>query len=386
VNYYNEFDPKAAAWLRELIKAEVIPLGEVDERSIVEVKASDLAGYTQCHFFAGIGGWAEALRLAGFPSTRSVWTASLPCQPFSAAGKQLGVEDERHLWPVFFDLVKECKPDLIVGEQVARAIGFNWLDGIRADLEGADYTLGAAVLGAHSVGAPHKRQRLYWLAYTSGTGTGRHTGSASFAEREGGGQGISDGVQVSDAPVFSGADDSVAKSQRDAGEPRRTPVESAEGAGEAGERSSVQSGRCGLSHGDAQGVTVCPRLEGHSGDGDGGRESRRERQDEVRSTAETGGPRALDDSAGDGTSDGRLSPEQGSNRPDNGLPRQAGHWDSAIWLVCLDGKARRVEPSIQPLAHGVQGRVALLRGAGNAIVPQVAAAFVSAFLEIESQK
>ena len=63
--YYNEFDPYAAQWLRNLIAAGLIPAGEVDERSIVDVAPSDLAGFVQCHFFAGIGGWALAARLAG---------------------------------------------------------------------------------------------------------------------------------------------------------------------------------------------------------------------------------------------------------------------------------------------------------------------------------
>lgn len=58
--YYNEFDPFAAAWLRELIKAGYIADGEVDERSIADVTGADLAGFTQCHFFAGIGGWSYA--------------------------------------------------------------------------------------------------------------------------------------------------------------------------------------------------------------------------------------------------------------------------------------------------------------------------------------
>ena len=64
--YYNEFDPFAAAWLRELIAAGLVASGDVDERSIVDVQAGDVAGYAQCHFFAGIGGWSYALRLAGW--------------------------------------------------------------------------------------------------------------------------------------------------------------------------------------------------------------------------------------------------------------------------------------------------------------------------------
>ena len=79
MNYYNEYDPKAAAWLRELIAAKLIPAGVVDERSITEISPHDLSDYTQCHFFAGIGGWSLALELAGWPASRPVWTGSCPC-------------------------------------------------------------------------------------------------------------------------------------------------------------------------------------------------------------------------------------------------------------------------------------------------------------------
>ena len=126
MNYYNEFDPKAAAWLRQLIAAGLIPPGEVDTRSITDVSPNDLRPFMQCHFFAGIGGWPLALQLAGWPATRPVWTGSCPCQPFSSAGKQLGTADERHLWPVFANLIRECRPSVVFGEQVASAAGRAW--------------------------------------------------------------------------------------------------------------------------------------------------------------------------------------------------------------------------------------------------------------------
>jgi DNA (cytosine-5)-methyltransferase 1 len=220
MNYYNEFDHKAAAWLRELIKAKLIPDGYVDERSIADVKPADLAGFTQCHFFAGIGGWSLALRLAGWPEDREVWTGSCPCQPFSAAGKRRGKSDERHLWPVFKRLIKERRPQIVFGEQVASAevigtqleaafvvavqngefakanklakqlvasSGFHysarWIDGICADLEAENYTSGGIVVGAHSRRAPHIRQRLYWLAYAEPAGFQRRSGGAMSGER-----------------------------------------------------------------------------------------------------------------------------------------------------------------------------------------------------------
>jgi DNA (cytosine-5)-methyltransferase 1 len=162
--YYNEFDLKAAAWLRELIKEGHIAPGDVDTRSITDVRSADLNGYTQCHFFAGIGGWSYALRIAQWPDSRPVWTGSCPCQPFSAAGKRGGTDDARHLWPEFYRLIRECRPATVFGEQVASKDGLAWLDIVSADLERADYAIGAADLCAASVGAPHIRQRLYFVA------------------------------------------------------------------------------------------------------------------------------------------------------------------------------------------------------------------------------
>jgi DNA (cytosine-5)-methyltransferase 1 len=162
--YYNEIDPYAAQWLRNLIAAGHIAPGDVDERSIVDVKPDDLRGYRQCHFFAGIGGWSYALRLAGWGDDRFVWTGSCPCQPFSAAGKGKAADDERHLWPVWMALIRECKPATIFGEQVEAAIGWGWIDAVFADLEAESYACGASVLPACSVGAPHIRQRLWFVA------------------------------------------------------------------------------------------------------------------------------------------------------------------------------------------------------------------------------
>jgi len=177
MNYYNEFDPNAAAWLRELIKENLIPQGEVDERSIKDVGANDLVGFTQCHFFAGVSGWSRALRLAGWPDDKPVWTGSCPCQPFSSAGKQKGFADERDLWPEFYRLIAECRPERIFGEQVEGAIRQGWLDRVCADMESQNYAVGAVVLGAHSVGAPHIRQRLYWGAARLANNVGGRCGT-----------------------------------------------------------------------------------------------------------------------------------------------------------------------------------------------------------------
>src|SRR5208282_4137552 len=163
VAYYNENDPFAAAWLEKLIDADLIAPGWVDTRSIEDVHPEDLDGFTQCHFFAGIGGWSYALRLAGWPDDREVWTGSCPCPSFSCAGKGSGFEDPRHLWPEFYRLIRECRPPVVFGEQVNAAIGHGWWDLVSTDLESAAYAVAAAVLASASVGATDIRHRLYFV-------------------------------------------------------------------------------------------------------------------------------------------------------------------------------------------------------------------------------
>lgn len=503
--FYNEFDPKAAAWLRQLIKEGHIAPGIVDERSIHEIKPEDLEGYTQCHFFAGIGGWSLALRLAGWPDDRPVGSGSCPCQPYSAAGKGLGDADHRNLWPVFFTLIRKChslgqpwaftifgeqvasssivgpskpprglqslqdkqamhrilqelkrgsakdlqrlhqssgegsqtpefpgdegefqkmakgkerprfgergqeqgqsfrdpfqpgperhpSPDRqrvlrgdrdsvrfdnseglecsIVGpdspqrgihpgehtggpvccerdgehlgvagdcgcikrdswseegrlEQIINEVGSMpeaevvqcWLDGISADLEREGYACGATVLGAHSVGAPHIRQRLYWVA--DAYAPGRMDGFA-------------------------------------------TPT---------GQRSETTSKYCslsGMAHSSSTGLA--------------GREEQSSWREQP--PTERGGDV-------DGIPDSDSGRLQQLNQAVGRLPEsyQNGSplWSSYRVVQCRDGKTRRIptEPALFPLAHGVSNRVGLLRGSGNAIVPQVAAEFITAFIETQ---
>ena len=162
--YYNEIDPYAAQWLRNLIKAGHIAPGIVDERSIEDVTPNDLKDFTQCHFFAGVGVWSLALRRAGWADDQSVWTGSCPCQPFSAAGKGMGFADERHLWPDFHYLIEQCKPATVIGEQVASKDTGPWIDLVHTDLEALGYAFGAIPFPSAGIGAPHIRDRLYWVA------------------------------------------------------------------------------------------------------------------------------------------------------------------------------------------------------------------------------
>jgi DNA (cytosine-5)-methyltransferase 1 len=355
MNYYNEHDPKAAAWLRELISAGLIPAGDVDTRSITEVSPDEIAHYTQCHFFAGIGGWSLALELAGWPATRPVWTGSCPCQPFSSAGQGKGGGDDRHLWPVFRRLVAKLHPERVFGEQVAQAIGFNWLDGVSADLEADGYAVGAAVLGAHSVGAPHIRQRLYWVADAKREGLERlarngddgnqpgRVGAQSIGHAAAGSKSLwlanSTGRQRQQRIRPQGnviqrpADDGTTGGVDNAAMPRLQPE------GQRAELREQRSGECVPSEG-------CANV--WMGDASGG------------------GCGVLRDEA----------------QPGSGGYTLGSSWARFEVVHCRDGKARRFEPGSFPLADGLPGRVGLLRGYGNAIVPQTAAEFIMACDEI----
>jgi DNA (cytosine-5)-methyltransferase 1 len=318
--YYNEFDPKAASWLRELIKEGHIAPGDVDERSIEDVAPRDLTDYTQVHFFAGIGGWSLALRLAGWSDHRPVWTGSCPCQPFSAAGKGGGFADERHLWPAFHWLIAQCRPAVVFGEQVASPAGRQWLDLVSTDMEGVGYACAAVDVPAAGVGAPHIRQRLWWVA---------------------------------------DSDEARLRVVRREGLPED---------GDASPRHDID-GRC------APVELVDTPCRGTQSAQQQGRLSRVECSSEA---VELGNNNNKGLSIGSQSVDGhRVIRIEGSAVGETSLV--CGRWAGADWIYCRDGKWRPVESGTFPLAHGVPARVGRLRGYGNAIVPQVAAAFVAAY-------
>jgi DNA (cytosine-5)-methyltransferase 1 len=169
--WYNEIDPQAAEWLRELIRRNAIAPGVVNETSIENISPADIAGARRVHLFAGIGAWDYALQVAGWPTGWPVWTGSCPCQPWSKIGKLQRTGDSRELWPHMLRLLRECRPDVVFGEQVPNAIKHGWYDRMSADMEEIGYSVGAIVLGAHSAGAPHIRPRLYWVAIRCGVQT-----------------------------------------------------------------------------------------------------------------------------------------------------------------------------------------------------------------------
>lgn len=342
-HYYNEWDAKTAAWLRELIRRGHLPDGIVDERSITEVAPEDLRGFRQWHFFAGIGGWPLALKLAGWPAYAPVCTGSPPCQPFSVAGKRGGRDDSRHLAPAFLDLIAELRPPAIFGEQVSAAIKELWLDALFVELEDEGYTCASAVLPACSVGAPHKRDRLFF-------------GAIDLADL------VSDGLE---RRLRGWADKEWQTIRRPAGR-----------GGAAGDLSNAEhlqrpQPMSGLRAG---GVVPGERDEeahppaGHRGDG--------QLADTDKQHCDIGG-RDTGNECREQRTQAQLS---GCERSVFTANPHHGFWSDADWLGCRDGKFRPVEPGTQPLVNGVPARVVRLRGYGNAIVPQVAAQFIRNFM------
>jgi DNA (cytosine-5)-methyltransferase 1 len=382
--YYNENDPFAAEWLGNLKDAGLVPAGDIDTRSIKDVEPNDLDGYAQCHFFAGIGGWPLALRLAGWPDDAPVWTGSCPCQPFSDAGKKAGTDDPRHLWPDFRRLIAAGKPAIAFGEQVASKDGRRWLAGVRSEVEALGYEFGAADLCAAGIASPHIRQRLFWVADSGGT-------ECRWWAQPGGEYGlrVHSANGCGDGGVANSTSLRRAQHEHDAGErsggPEADPSErdGARGLADA-ELQRTRRGESGIeglprSRGnrpaidsDADGLVnrQQSRLERHSGDG------------------------------GDRDKPGRIAADQ------DGPVAETGTWSAFLPVPCRDERTRRIplpESGVFPLAYGIprnvgsvltgvaevgpaaraarSNRVGRLKGYGNAIVPQLAAQFIAAYIE-----
>lgn len=372
---YIEIDEYCRAWLRNLIAADLICPGDV-VGDILDVRPGDLDRYNQVHAFAGIGIWSGSLRDAGIRDTDHVWTGSCPCQPFSAAGQRGGFADERHLWPAFFHLIKECRPPIVLGEQVASPDGLQWLDLVSSDLEGAGYAIGAADLCAAGIavaagettigretvewirgailtcpdpqlaadlrdyaewfdrevgiGAPHIRQRLFWVAYASGQRRQQIGSRASGDEATHGRQSNGDHVIAGDGATGGLADST--------GDGRREECQDT-GRFVTGDR--AQGRRAGF---------VPSGATDFMGYADNTR------------------------------SQGRV---ERRNSGDERIAGSAGmaFFSESDWILCTDGQARPVEVGTFPLVAGEPNRVGKLRAYGNQIFRPLATQFILAAQE-----
>ena len=273
----------------------------------------------------GIGGWPLALRWAGW-GDRPVWTGSCPCQPFSNAGKKKAKRDARHLWPDFKQLIAQCRPATVFGEQVASPLGRNWLSTLRSQMEALAYEVGAADLCAAGIGAPHIRQRLFWVAHTECRPPERHRYE------------------------IPGAQSSNQEREK--------------------ERQRVWS--------DAGDGGTTGRLENSADTDRGSTYSRRHVEENQRGKApgieRPGDAVGLGDTNQQGSQGRRLRSDESAG--------QCSPWERVSFIECADGKARPTQPEILPLADGLPGRVGRIRGYGNAIVPQLAQVFIESFMDV----
>lgn len=272
-----------------------------------------------------------------------------PCQPVSLAGRREGARDTRWLWPVMRDIVSSVRPAWVLGENTPGLITMG-LDGVLADLEALGYSCRTFVIPACAVNAPHRRDRVFVVAHTLRSGCAK--GEPSDTRQAGRGSLTGDGSEggLADA-ALRGRD----------GVPGTEPGEHRGPSREAGRRGVV----CRLAHSGHDHAIP----EGHRSQGQGGI-----------------GP------AGFALDGGGMGNAHGAGLPTSEQPGEPGEaecgmcarstatqpsdapcaWADAEWLMCADGKARRVKPGVRLLAHGIPGRVARLKALGNAVVPQVA--------------
>jgi DNA (cytosine-5)-methyltransferase 1 len=406
--YYNDSDPYCCRWLRNLIAEGLITPGDVDERPIQQVRATDIVGYDRVHFFAGVGGWDLALNLAGW-GDRPVWTGSCPCQPFSCAGKRKGTKDARHLWPWMRHLIFRGRPPVTFGEQVASADGREWLAGVRANLETLGYVVGSADLCAAGVSAPHIRQRLFWMAQSncaeqrgySGNVGGSACAAGTTQGRRGAWNVIERGCSTSRLADAEAPERRGIHGTQEAGRWRGTvPQTGRRGAadgldidriakllgGTATDIGSVQQFGVGLVHPPSRGQRIDGGTPGDAGHAD--------------EPGEAGGVGDTDDARPQGHGLPRQRAGELAARPAGG----AGLWSDYLVIHCRDDKYRRIsaQPGDEPLAARLPrslgpgstrqqrmelvaakaNRVGRLRGYGNAISPQIAAEFIRAVMEL----
>lgn len=330
---YNDVDPKTCRWVEELIRRELIAPGEVWCRDIRDIRPDEISEFTQFHAFCGVAVWSYALRLAGWPDERPVWTGSCPCNSFSSAGRRKGFADERHLWPAWFHLIGQCRPPVLFGEQVASSDAKPWLDLVHTDLEALGYAVGPIVLPAAGFGAVHGRHRIFLVAEPGGVGRDAGEQLGPVGERHQSGRG-----GTGDGGLAGGLADAIG-----------------------------DGGRCG---GPGTAGATPGRVQGTDG-----------QRQRVRPHAGSG--------VGPVDGDGYPGPANGFWRDADWLRCRDGRWRATqpgIFPLVTGTSARVVRggdsgPSVDATA---EARAMRLKGYGNAINAEVARHFIRAYMDAES--
>ena len=244
--------------------------------------------------------------------TVDIITGGYPCQPFSVAGKQKGVEDPRHLWPEMFRIIKESRPTWVIGENVAGHIKLG-LDSVIEDLEGEGYATRTFSISASSIGANHQRERIWIIAHSDKHGS--HSEKTHEAKQ--GGNGKENGLSFRN-------DNDVANTESDTKDGVLRTASSEHGKGNA-------------------------RMEF---DGSRNGQPKREAPQDMADTHSEG-------LEGQWKSRGQFGSE--FTATESGEERQ-GSMDQGWWSV---------EPDVGRVAHGIPHRVDRLKALGNSLVPQI---------------
>ena len=122
-----------------------------------------------------------------YANTVDILTGGFPCQPYSSAGKRLGKEDERHLWPEMLRAIREISPSFVVGENVRGLTNWNGglvFDEVCSELENYGYSVAPVIIPACGVGAPHRRERVWFVAYSNSNAGRRRPCESGREKRE----------------------------------------------------------------------------------------------------------------------------------------------------------------------------------------------------------
>jgi DNA (cytosine-5)-methyltransferase 1 len=280
-------------------------------------------------------------------------TGGYPCQPFSVAGRKKGEEDPRHVWPEMFRLIRELKPTWVIGENVGNHVKLG-LDTVLSNLESEGYSTRTFSISASSIGANHKRERLWILAYSERNGLASTENGRSIEEA------IREEQKGTNNPFDIARASSVPEARSDVANAKRLGREPwAEEPGKSeNEESSNQSDHCG------EGCTECQsclhvadtgkQSESHITDSGGNGTINELEREEIGITN--------GESSGENVANANSSRLEEQWRPitteEENQATQCGSW----WSV---------EPDVGRVAHGVPNRVDRLKALGNSIVPQI---------------
>ena len=315
----------------------------------------------------------DRLKADGIDSI-DIITGGYPCQPFSVAGKQKGVEDPRHLWPEYFRLVKECRPTWVIGENVSGHIKLG-LDSVIEDLESENYSVRPFSISASSIGANHQRERIWIMAYSECNYNFNKEQRVNGEEKE-----ISREHRENDSTSWkSSGTNTIRKTNNSHVEnpgctqwPRaelreENENETREGDANQHQRSSSPS-ESDVANTESEGLQ---RGEWNN-QGEGREVLSSERQDGNKKRSETGRTNRI--------STQENVPNPGSSRRETGISEERYREEGNTEESNNDSDRRRgwqrennwaIEPDVGRVAHGIPKRVDRLKSLGNSLVPQI---------------